>query len=256
MSDAACVSPLPGDDHYLRLRDASLIATEGMLTAKENLQVVIKVRGMMCLYGDAGVGKTLSVNASLRDLAPQQSLRVEFRSHPYPRDIREVLFEGLGLAGRQPRRAGQFDRMLKDALRQEFRVLVCDEAQWLSRECFELWRHLWDDRDTQIAIVFVGGHNCYDVLRREPMLASRVTIWQELQRLTREQVLAVIPGYHPIWRRADPEDILHTDVHAAHGNFRRWAKITVLAAEAMARLGRDTIDRQVLAWVFSKLGGG
>lgn len=40
-------------------------------------------------------------------------------------------------------------------------------------ECFELWRHLWDDRRTDIAIVFVGGGDCYRVLRREPMLSVR-----------------------------------------------------------------------------------
>ena len=41
------------------------------------------------------------------------------------------------------------------------RVLVCDEAQWLSRECLEFWRHLWDDPRTDVAIVFVGGGDCY-----------------------------------------------------------------------------------------------
>jgi AAA domain len=67
-----------------------------------------------------------------------------------------------------PTRPIEFAALLKDALSERFRVLVCDEAQWLSRECFELWRHLWDDRRTDIAIVFVGGGDCYRVLRREP----------------------------------------------------------------------------------------
>src|SRR6266550_3420573 len=86
-----------------------------------------------------------------------------------------------------PRRPGRSSStpLLKDALSERFRVLVCDEAQWLSRECFELWRHLWDDRRTEIAIVFVGGGDCYRVLRREPMLSSRVYVWQEFRRLDR-----------------------------------------------------------------------
>ena len=83
------------------------------------------------------------------------------------------------------------------------RVLVCDEAQWLSRECFEFWRHLWDDPRTDIAIVFVGGGDCYQVLRREPMLSSRVYVWQEFRRMTREQVFEVIPAFHPVWADAD-----------------------------------------------------
>ncbi|MFD6857896.1 ATP-binding protein [Rhodococcus sp. NPDC060086] len=64
----------------------------------------------------------------------------------------------------------EFDQTLKSVLAERFRVLVCDEAQWMSRECFEYWRHLWDDRRTDIAIVFVGGGDCYHVLSREPML--------------------------------------------------------------------------------------
>jgi AAA domain len=172
------------------------------------------------VHGDAGLGKTLSVNASLRALAPADTCRVQFRARPTPRDIRHVLFDALGISGTPPTRPIQFDALLKDALSERFRVLVCDEAQWLSRECFELWRHLWDDRRTDIAIVFVGGGDCYRVLRREPMLSSRVYVWQEFRRLDREQVLVVIPAYHPVWAGADPEDIAYADVHAGHGNFR------------------------------------
>ena len=162
---------------------------------------------MMCVHGDAGLGKTLSVNASLRALAPADTCRVQFRARPAPRDIRHVLFDALGISGTPPTRPIEFDALLKDALSERFRVLVCDEAQWLSRECLELWRHLRDDRRTDIAIVFAGGGDCYRVLRREPMLSSRVYVWQEFRRLDREQVLAVIPAYHPVWASADPADI-------------------------------------------------
>ena len=96
-----------------------------------------------------------------------------------------------------------------------------------------------DDRRTDIAIVFVGGGDCYRVLRREPMLSSRVYVWQEFRRLDREQVLAVIPAYHPVWAGADPEDIAYADVHAGHGNFRAWAKITAHVVTALARLDRS-----------------
>ena len=55
------------------------------------------------------------------------------------------------MTGSPPLRPIEFDALLKDVLSERFRVLVCDEAQWLSRECFELWRHLWDDRRTDHA---------------------------------------------------------------------------------------------------------
>src|SRR6266566_6746436 len=115
------------------------------------------LQSVACLVG---LGKTLSVNASLRALAPADTCRVQFRARPTPRDIRHVLFDALGISGTPPTRPIEFDALLKAALSARFRGLVCDEAQWLSRECFELWRHLWDDR-------------------------------QEFRRLDREQVLAV-----------------------------------------------------------------
>ena len=103
--------------------------------------------------------------------------------------------------------------------------------------------------------MFVGGGDCYRVLRREPMLSSRVYVWQEFRRLSPEQILEIIPAYHPIWVGADPADIAYTDAHAGHGNFRAWSKITAHVITGLARLGRDRPDREVLQWVFSRLGG-
>jgi hypothetical protein len=243
------------DDHYLGLADANIVATEALRTTRDNLTDVIAARAMMCVHGDAGLGKTLSVNASLRTLASDDVYRVQFRARPTPRDIRHVLFDALGVSGAPPAAPIEFDALLKDVLAERFRVLVCDEAQWLSRECFEFWRHLRDDRRTDIAIVFVGGGDCYQVLRREPMLSSRVYVWQEFRRLSREQVLQVIPAYHPVWENARPDDIAFADTHAGHGNFRAWAKITSHVVSALGRLGRDTADQHVLQWVFSRLGG-
>ncbi len=140
-------------------------------------------------------------------------------------------------------------------LAERFRILVCDEAQWLSRECFEYWRHLWDEPRTDIAIAFVGGGDCYQVLRREPMRSSRVFIWQEFTRLSREQVLAIIPAFHPTWADASPELITFADTHAAHGNFRAWAKITAHVVRGLARTGATVPDEDPLRWVFSRLGG-
>jgi hypothetical protein len=175
---------LPADraDHFLGLPGAQIVATKTLLAVRDNLAEVLAAKAMMCVHGDAGLGKTFSGNASLRELAPETVCRVQFRARPTPRDIRHVLFAALEIGGPPPAKPIEFDAALKSVLSQRFRVLVCDEAQWLSRECFEYWRHLWDDRATDIAIVFVGGGDCYQVLRREPMLSSRVYVWQEFRR--------------------------------------------------------------------------
>jgi hypothetical protein len=56
---------------------------------------------MMCVHGDAGLGKTLSVNASLRALAPAVVCQVHARARPPP-VIRHVLFDALGMSGTPP----------------------------------------------------------------------------------------------------------------------------------------------------------
>ncbi|MGW6412590.1 hypothetical protein ACWF95_36180 [Streptomyces vinaceus] len=45
------------------------------------------------------------------------------------------------------------------------------------------------------------------VLRKEPMLSSRVFIWQHVTKLPLEEVRQVIPLYHPVWANTDPLDI-------------------------------------------------
>jgi hypothetical protein len=87
------------------------------------------------------------------------------------------------------------------------------------------------------------------------MLSSRVYVWQESRRMNPEQVLQVIPVFHPVWANTDPADIAYVDTHAAHGNFRAWSKITAHTIAALARLERPQPDRQVQQWVFSRLGG-
>jgi hypothetical protein len=130
-------------DHYLRLAAANIVATEALLTTRDNLFDVLAPKAMMCVHGEAGLGKTLSVNASLRTLAAEDVYRVQFRARPTPRDIRCVLFGALGIGVSPPAAPIEFDALLKDVLAERFWMLVGDEAQWLSRECFEFWRHLY-----------------------------------------------------------------------------------------------------------------
>ncbi|WP_258081621.1 hypothetical protein [Nocardia nova] len=66
-----------------------------------------------------------------------------------------------------------------------------------------------------------------------------------------EQVLRVIPAFHPVWETADAEVISFADAHAGHGNFRNWAKLTAHTVRALPRLERDHVDQQVLGAVFA-----
>jgi hypothetical protein len=236
----------------MRLPGAQVVSTRALLTARENIRAAIEAKAMICIYGQAGNGKSFAVNASLRELAPKLTRRIQFRARPSTRDLRHELFHALGLQGRPPSHAIEFDRMLRGAL-EEPHVLVCDEAQWLSKMCFEYLRYLWDDADSDLTIVFTGGNGCFEMLQSEPMLESRVYAWQEIDRMPLDEVLAVVPAFHPIWTHADPDLIALCDQEAAHGNFRAWAKITHHLTVGMKESGRDGVDEDLLRWAYSKL---
>ncbi|WP_232534943.1 ATP-binding protein [Nocardia terpenica] len=110
------------------------MATDSLLLTKDNLADVIEATAIMYAHGDVGAGKTLSVNASLRELAPDTVCQVQFRARPTPRDIRHNLFEALTLGGTPPMRPIEFDQLLKGVLSKRFRVLVWDEAQWMPHQ--------------------------------------------------------------------------------------------------------------------------
>ncbi|WUQ36813.1 AAA family ATPase [Streptomyces sp. NBC_00234] len=180
--------PPSASDHYTQLPDAQVVTTRALLTARENITDTIAARAMMCIHGGAGLGKTLAVNFCLRTLDPADDVcRITFRARPTARAVRHELFTALGLPGEPPRHPSEFDRLLLDALAAEPRTLVVDESQWLNRETFEYFRFAWDNPYTQIAIIFVGGEGAHTVLRKEPMLSSRIFIWQHFTRLTPEE---------------------------------------------------------------------
>ncbi|MGW4690440.1 AAA family ATPase [Streptomyces sp. NPDC004244] len=238
----------------MRLPGAQVVSTRALLMVRENIRAAIEARAMICIYGQAGNGKSFAVNASLRELAPKLTRRIQFRTRPSTRDLRHELFHALGLQGRPPSHAIEFDRMLRCAL-EETHVLVCDEAQWLAKMGFEYLRYLWDGAGSDLTIVFTGGDGCFETLQSEPMLESRVYAWQEIDLMPLDEVLTVIPAFHPVWADADadPDLIALCDQEAARGNFRAWAKITHHLTVGMKESGRQTVDEELLRWAYSKL---
>ncbi|MEV5866657.1 ATP-binding protein [Streptomyces tendae] len=240
--------------HLAQVPDAQVVHTPAVRSVLRTVAHAAAVGAVVCLYGDAGQGKTVALQYALSQLPhPARVRRVHVGVHPTVPELRRVLGDALELGRRLPRGAGEGDLMLVNALRQ--RVCWCWTRRSVFRgDSFEYFRYLWDEPATQLAIIFVGGEGCHTVLRREPMLSSRVFIWQHFTRLTPGEVLEAIPLFHPVWAGADPDDIAFADRHAAHGNFRAWAQLTAHIRLALARTGRPGVDRDLLRWAFSRLG--
>lgn len=242
--------------HYQGLGGAAVVATDALLDARELIGEVSDAQAMGAIYGPAGTGKSFAVTEVLSDRAEPDWLHTDFRCRPTLRYVRLELARLLGLP--EAGRLGPFeaDWSLKHALSAQFCLLVIDEAQWLNRECFEYLRHLHDDPDTHFALLFVGGDGCYEVLRRESMLDSRLYAHQRFTAMSPKEVLAAIPGYHHIYTDADPTVLRLVDDVCAHGNFRAWARFTHHASRLCTRTGRPSCDEEIARNVFRLLGGG
>ncbi|GCD99097.1 hypothetical protein [Embleya hyalina] len=101
-------------DQYVCPPDARPVTTRALLTVRENPADTIAARAMTCIHGGAGFGRTVAVTGCLRELEPDQGIhRITFHARPTTRAVRHELFTGLGLPGRPPRYASEFDHLLK-----------------------------------------------------------------------------------------------------------------------------------------------
>jgi hypothetical protein len=242
--------------HYQGLSGAAVVATEALLDARDLIEGLCEVEAMGAIHGPAGTGKSFAVAQTLAGLSGRREwARTDLRARPTLRDVRAELIRLLGLPIGKIN-PFETDQALKNALARGFRLIVIDEAQWLNRECFEYLRYLHDDARTRFALLFVGGDGCYEVLRREPMLDSRIWAHQRFGALTPAEVMALLPGYHPIYTTAEPCLLRLIDEVCAHGNFRSWARFTHHAARLVERTGRPGCDEEIARNAFRCIGGG
>ncbi|HEY9368765.1 ATP-binding protein [Streptomyces sp.] len=118
------------------------------------------------------------------------------------------------------------ERLIRSTLAAQPHVIVLDEAQGLSNHILEYVRTLWADKSNRLAIVFVGGENCYRRIRSRAALSSCICLWQQYAPLRPDEVVDTMPGYHAAWADVSPQDLLWVDDLACHGNFRSWATLT------------------------------
>ncbi|MEU8975634.1 ATP-binding protein [Streptomyces monashensis] len=208
--------------HYLDLPNANLVPTRTVLRTQKQLQSAINRQAMLCIHGGVGLGKTLTVRTSLRDLAPDTTLFFQFHRHCPLGEIQKAVAAALGL----PDGARGLTTRIREALTERPYVLVFDETQGLTTDALEWVRSLWDTEHNRPTVIFVGAEETRRHLRRRPALASRVTQWPRFKPLHPTEVVEHMPKYHPVWSKASEEDLLWLDDAACRGNFRDWAKLT------------------------------
>jgi DNA transposition AAA+ family ATPase len=239
--------------HHLGLRDAEVLATRHLLLTGQALSDLLASEAMGAIVGPAGVGKTFAIEHAL-ERCRDPVIRLTFEARPTMRLVADRLLHALTGAPGSGTRFAMTDELL-NRLAERRRLVVIGEAQNLNRDCFEYLRHLHDEPATHFVLIFDGGDGCWEVLAREPMLRSRIYRRVAFAPLSEHDVIALIPGYHPIYANADPQLLRFIDDKAANGRLRSWAAFTHTAAKICHSRGRARVDRHIAASALTQLGG-
>lgn len=233
---------------------AQVVVTPVVESVVRTVAHAVAVGAVVCVYGDAGQGKTVALQYALSQLPRLARVRrVQVGVHASVAEVRRALAEALEVRGRLPHGTGEADAVLVEALRQP-RVLVLDEAQRLSVSALEFLRGLWDHPDTDTALVFAGAGS-ERALRRVPALASRVMTWELVPRLSQGEVATVMEAFHPLWSEVTGQDMAWVDEYVGHGNFRTWAKVTSHVTAELSGRSAAVVDRRMLERVCGRLTG-
>ena len=241
--------------HFLELPGANTMKTQQFAVVQARIAEVAERRAMAAVYGEAGLGKTFAVEFATEQVKDLGTLWLQFPSDPSERYVAIKLLRAL-TGSRLEATLYQLTDAILEILAERPTLLVVDEAQDLKHRAVEYLRHLWDDPESQLAVVFVGGNGCWSVLSRHPMLESRIWRPVAFEPLQPSQVAKIIPRYHGIYEQAVPELIELIDDQFAHGNFRKWAAFSMTAIDLCKKSKQETIDEEIVRRAFFIHGGG
>ncbi|MET7694970.1 AAA family ATPase [Streptomyces sp. NPDC005483] len=233
---------------------ARLVSTRQVAGVVEAVGHTVAARGMCCVFGDPGLGKSVAVEQVVRLLPGRVPVwRAVAGVAPGLPQLRASLCEALGLpVGALTHRAGPAGQALAGALAQPG-VLVVDDAQRLTPPLLDYLRQLWDAPGCAAALVLCGAGSERAVARASA-LRSRVLTWHQVGRLEPSQLLQTLSLFHPVWAQADPDEVARVDEQRAHGNFRTWAKITSHVYAARERDPARQVDGELIEEACARLG--
>jgi DNA transposition AAA+ family ATPase len=243
--------------HHANPPGVGIVETEGLLLSERSLQYVIANRLLGALTGVSGTGKTFTLEELLRGREDLRVVWIEVQVKPTMLSIaRAIALELLGEVppGRRHELSYRLQDVLVDQEHGKPLVIVFDEAQRLNRECAEYLRYLHDPHGTRFAMVLAGGDGCWETIRREPMLHSRVHEPVFFRALSDEAVLQTLPNYHAMYERTPPELLLWINQERCRGILRHWSAFTASAAEQLQRHGQATLSKPIADLVLQRAG--
>lgn len=239
--------------HFNDLKSARTIKTEPFLRTKLAIKHCVESSSLGVIVGDAGLGKTYAVDASLVN-SDRPVIRTLFSHQATPREVaRQLVLASTGESTGKTRFELTDDCV--DVMRTPH-IAVIDEAQHLNRDCTFFLRYLLDHPETQVALILIGGNGCWERIERDPMLASRVYRRIVFSPLTEAVLTKAIPKYHPIYERTDRRVIEEILERCDITQLRTLAIFTDTAARLCAESGEPRLTSTIVSHAIALMGRG
>lgn len=205
-------------------------------------------------FGEPGTGKTYALDHYVRH-SPLDHAWITASPSPTRREIFEELIyelEGVEATGS----ARQLRRDCEELLATTRRVVVVDEAQYLSVLWLKQLRGLHDSGRGRWALFLVGGIGTANTISKHDALSTRLGYRIDFNPLEGPELLAALNAYHPVFANT-PDEILDAidGRDGFGGNFRAWTTFLRNAQPLLAKSKTpDRLSTPVVKAVFTTMG--
>lgn len=226
------------------------VPTSGFRMVARVVKKTLLNQGICLIWAEPGLGKTFSIEHTLlrlRDSVDPETLfcQLQFPSSPSMLRIAQELYKSVVGAETKLRREADISDRLYELLRRPT-VIFIDEAQHLTDDGMHYLRLLWEDRDTNLTIVFAGIPEAFNQIARDEALFRRLYGHVRLDRLNDKQIIDLMPSFHPLLRNAPSDSLLKIDDEYAFGSFGHWAGFMKWAEDVASEDGLATINDELI----------
>ncbi len=225
-----------------RLRGDLLMSLQGALAA------TIDARGLLLVVGPAGVGKSFGVARALEWCLGRASNEAKeewldyatwARGYTLLRELHAQIIADGRADDLKPR---QLRHDLRLALGERRRVLVVDEAQWVSTESLLVLTKFLDSYGSMFALVIIGTEELLERNKLPDVIRSRISSRIDVDPLSDSEVVPTLHDFHDIFTTANTQQLRYVNRTRALGELRWWAQFLTAWWQMHRQVGYELGD--------------
>jgi DNA transposition AAA+ family ATPase len=230
-------------DNIQKSVEIPFIVTKQVKEVASVCTALIESRDMGVIYGEPGVGKSITAAQITENWTKKGSLKVictEADVGSTPLGIAKKLISLI--TDLVPGNSAQAARIIENiSNKHHFDLIIVDEAERLNQKCLEMLRSIYDR--TKIPVLLIGMTDLLRHLRSHKKFYSRVSMVYHYEPLSYPQLSEYLGQLHPLLKDIDPvleKELLDYIYQHSRGEFRRIIQM-VKQAERIRRANQHPV---------------